>query len=188
LRAELEHVGGSSSVHDMPFDLPYTHFTVHALTTCLLPVVFVPLQAVASTARLLLRTSSRSALSDDDDAYEADASEEDITVVNVTGKGCRGLLSISHSSDTLDPKAENVENMRESEKRINVRNRVGVPLPFVVAQSGGGAVLPRNGCIPAYGSVTLVASDDGGGGRGCGASICVVHELLERSFKSALLV
>ena len=54
----------------------------------------------------------------------------------------------------------------------------------VVAQSGSGTVLPRNGFIPTCGSVTLVASD----GRGCGASVCVVHELLEQSFKSALLV
>ncbi len=181
MRAELDHVAGSSAAHALPFDLPYSLFTVDALSTFLLPVVFVPLQAAACAARLLLRKGG--GLSDDDESDEGGADEHDSIVVLLSGKGCRGLLSISRASDASGTQSRDVEH--GGEQHISVKNRVGMPLPFVVSQSGTGTVLPRNGFIPAYGSVTLVAS--GGGGRGCGASVCVVHELLEQSFKSALL-
>jgi len=105
----------------------------------------------------------------------------------VTGKGCRGLLSLSRT-DASACITEQGGSSSSGQQRINLRNRVGMPLPFVVAQSGCCKVLPSTGVIPAYGCVSLVAGGEWGGAMGCGASVCVVHELLERSFKSTLLV
>lgn len=189
LKAELQHVvhsSSSSSVHSVPFDLPYSSFTVDALSTTTLPIVFVPLYDAAAAARLLLRKSG--AVSDGgNDGSDTDGSDGECVAVNVTGKGCRGLLSISRAcTKALIPASG--DGSSAGEQRISVKNRIGLPLPFVVTQSGAASVAPCNGCIPAYGSVTLVAGDDGGRGRGCAASVCIVRELLERSFKSALLV
>ena len=107
--------------------------------------------------------------------------------MNLSGRGCQGLLSISRHGDAART-LEADQGSGGGHQYISVKNRVGLPLPFVVAQSGSCTVAPVSGFIPAYGSVTLVAGDDGARARGCGASICVVHELLERSFKSMLLV
>ena len=172
-------------MHSVPFDLPYASFTVDALSTAMLPILFVPLHAATATARLLLRKSG--SVSDTADESDSDGDDVECIAVRVTGKGCRGLLSLSRScNDLREPVAGDCGGANE--QRITVRNRVGLPLPFVVTQSGTGSVVPNNGFIPAYGNVTLVAGDHGGAARGCGASICIVHELLERSFKSVLLV
>lgn len=182
LRAELEHAS-ECSVHLLPFDLPFTAFTVEALSTFVLPVVFVPLQAASAAARLVLRRGS--AGSDDDDGVDdGSANGDESIVIGVTGKGCRGLLSLSRSCHA---QASGPDGGSAGEQRISVKSRVGVPLPFVVSQCGSGSVLPCNGFIPAYGSVTLVARGVQGDARGCAASVCVVRELLERSFKSTLL-
>ena len=191
LKAELEHAvssssssgGGSSSVHSFPFDLPYSCFTVDALSTVMLPVVFVPLEAGTAAARLHLRKSC--ALADDDGDDAADVSDVECAVVSLTGKGCRGLLSISRGCGPALALAPGGGG--GGGQVISVRNRVGLPLPFVVTQSGMGSVLPSNGFIPAYGSVTLVAGGDARA-SGCSASICIVRELLERSFRSTLRV
>ena len=181
--AELEPdaCSSSSSVHAMPFDLPFSSFTVDALSTSILPIVFVPLQVAAAAARLVLRRCHGHHNDDGDDAI--DSSDGECITVTLTGRGCRGLLSLSRS-DASTPAA----GQAGGEQRISLRNRVGMPLPFAVAQSGSCSVVPSSGVIPAYGIVTLVAGSDGGGARGCGASVCVVHEMLERSFKSTLLV
>lgn len=196
LRAELEPIiissgsdscASGSSVHSAPFHLPFSSFTVSALSTALLPIVFLPLslQAVSSAAHLRLRRSG--ALSDLYDSHtDDDATDGECITVTLSGKGCRGLLSITRRGHPAQTSQADENN--SGQQFISVRNRVGIPLPFIVTQSGGCTVLPGNGFIPAYGSVTLVAGDDGARARGCGASICVVHELLERSFKSMLLV
>jgi hypothetical protein len=189
LRAELEHISSSSSsdgssVHSMPFDLPCPFFTVDALSTALLPVVFLPLQAVTSEARLLLRTSGAPLVQYD--SHDDESNDDACIAVKVSGRGCQGLLSITRHCDAAR-KSEEADSSGSS-KLICVKNRVGLPLPFVVAQSGSCTVAPCNGFIPAYGSVTLVAGGGGARARGCGASICVVRELLQQSFKSTLLV
>ena len=118
--------------------------------------------------------------------------------MNLSGRGCQGLLSISRHCDaarTLEADQgsggghQSDQGSGGGHQYISVKNRVGLPLPFVVAQSGSCTVAPVSGFIPAYGSVTLVAGGGGGGAwaRGCGASICVVRELLQQSFKSTLL-
>jgi hypothetical protein len=186
--AELEPVttsgGGSSchSIHSSPFDIPYSSFTIDALSTVVLPVVFVPLQATASSTRLILRKLA--GFAGDSCGDEANMDNDEFVAITVTGRGCRGLLSISRS-DSLTS-ALPCESIYDKHC-INVRNRIGLPLPFVVTQSGTVSISPSRGCIPAYGSITLIACGDGGTPRGCKASICIVHELLECSFKSALL-
>jgi hypothetical protein len=167
----------------MPFDLPCPFFTVDALSTALLPVVFLPLQAVTSEARLLLRTSG--APSGQYDSHDDVSSDDECIAVKVSGRGCQGLLSITRHCDAA---RKSEADSSGSSQHICVKNRVGLPLPFVVAQSGSCTVAPCNGFIPAYGSVTLVAGGGGAWARGCGASICVVRELLQQSFKSTMLV